>query len=102
MPEAELGRAAAAFDPGWLRARRWFRAKRRRLAGVDLVDAAALEAGRVWLLLLAARYADGGQDRYLVPAVLEALHLAHATHIPFENLDILLKRPVRLDLASLS
>jgi N-hydroxyarylamine O-acetyltransferase len=36
-----------------------------------------------------------------VQAVLEAIHLAHATHIPFENLDILLKRPIRLDLASL-
>jgi len=36
-----------------------------------------------------------------VRSVLEALHLAHATHIPFENLDVLLKRPVRLDLASL-
>ena len=35
------------------------------------------------------------------PAVLEAIHLAHATHIPFENLDVLLKRPIRLDLASL-
>lgn len=34
-------------------------------------------------------------------AVLRALHLAHATHIPFENLDILLGRPIRLDLASL-
>jgi len=34
-------------------------------------------------------------------AVLRAAHLAHATHIPFENLDILLKRPVRLDVASL-
>ena len=33
--------------------------------------------------------------------VLEALHLAHATHIPFENLDILLGRPIRLDLDSL-
>jgi N-hydroxyarylamine O-acetyltransferase len=33
--------------------------------------------------------------------VLRAVHLAHATHIPFENLDILLGRPVRLDLASL-
>jgi N-hydroxyarylamine O-acetyltransferase len=33
--------------------------------------------------------------------VLRALHLAHATHIPFENLDILLGRPIRLDLASL-
>jgi N-hydroxyarylamine O-acetyltransferase len=34
-------------------------------------------------------------------ATLEALHLAHATHIPFENLDILLGLPIRLDLASL-
>lgn len=32
------------------------------------------------------------------PAVLDALHLAHATHIPFENLDVLLRRPIRLDL----
>jgi N-hydroxyarylamine O-acetyltransferase len=32
---------------------------------------------------------------------LEGLHLAHATHIPFENLDIFLKRPIRLDLESL-
>jgi N-hydroxyarylamine O-acetyltransferase len=35
------------------------------------------------------------------PAVLDALHLAHATHIPFENLDVLLGRPPRLDLANL-
>jgi N-hydroxyarylamine O-acetyltransferase len=33
--------------------------------------------------------------------VLRAVHLAHATHIPFENLDILMGRPIRLDLASL-
>jgi N-hydroxyarylamine O-acetyltransferase len=32
---------------------------------------------------------------------LAALHLAHATHIPFENLDVLLGRPIRLDLESL-
>jgi N-hydroxyarylamine O-acetyltransferase len=30
-------------------------------------------------------------------AGLAALHLAHATHIPFENLDVLLGRPIRLD-----
>lgn len=36
-----------------------------------------------------------------VPAVLDAIHLAHATHIPFENLDVLLGRPIALDLASL-
>src|ERR1700724_825750 len=33
--------------------------------------------------------------------VLRELHLAHSTTIPFENLDILLGRPIRLDLASL-
>src|SRR6266550_822553 len=34
-------------------------------------------------------------------ATLDALHRAHATAIPFENLDILLGVPIRLDLASL-
>ena len=34
-------------------------------------------------------------------ATLAGLHLAHATHIPFENLDVLLGRPIRLDLPSL-
>jgi N-hydroxyarylamine O-acetyltransferase len=32
---------------------------------------------------------------------LEGLHLAHATRVPFENLDILLGRPIRLDLEGL-
>jgi N-hydroxyarylamine O-acetyltransferase len=32
---------------------------------------------------------------------LHALHLAHATRIPFENLDVLLRRPIRLDIESL-
>jgi N-hydroxyarylamine O-acetyltransferase len=35
------------------------------------------------------------------PAVLEGLHFAHATRIPFENLDTQLGRPIRLDLDSL-
>ena len=34
-------------------------------------------------------------------AALAALHLAHATHIPFENLDVLLQQPIRLDLEGL-
>lgn len=32
---------------------------------------------------------------------LRALHLAHATHIPFENIDVLLGRTIRLDLLGL-
>ncbi len=35
-------------------------------------------------------------------ATLRDVHLAHATHIPFENLDILLGRPIRLDLESIA
>lgn len=32
---------------------------------------------------------------------LAELHLAHATHVPFENIDVLLRRPIRLDPESL-
>jgi len=35
------------------------------------------------------------------PAALALLHEAHCTAVPFENLDILLGQPIRLDLASL-
>jgi maltokinase len=59
--------AATAFDAGWLAGRRWFRAKGRPLAGVALADAAPLD-GRHWLLVLEARFSDGGSQRYLVPA----------------------------------
>jgi N-hydroxyarylamine O-acetyltransferase len=34
-------------------------------------------------------------------STLEALHRAHVTHIPFENLDVILGRGIALDLASL-
>jgi N-hydroxyarylamine O-acetyltransferase len=52
---------------------------------------------------LDAYFARVGHAGGLSPTlpVLEALHLAHATHIPFENLDVLLGRPIRLDLESL-
>jgi N-hydroxyarylamine O-acetyltransferase len=47
-----------------------------------------------------ARIGDAGP---LAPTseVLDRIHLAHATTIPFENLDILLGRPIRIDLESL-
>ena len=50
------------------------------------------------------RYADRIGYRGAFRADLEtlrALHLAHATHIPFENVDVLLGRRVPLDLESL-
>ena len=47
-----------------------------------------------------ARVGYGGPLRPTAD-VLAELHLAHATHVPFENLDILLGRPIRLDPESL-
>jgi N-hydroxyarylamine O-acetyltransferase len=43
----------------------------------------------------------GHEPQAPAPAALQALHLAHATHIPFENLDILRRIPIRLDTAGL-
>ena len=40
-------------------------------------------------------------SRAPTPETLQALHFAHATSIPFENLDIQLGLPIRLDLPSL-
>jgi N-hydroxyarylamine O-acetyltransferase len=52
---------------------------------------------------LAAYAARIGFTGELRPSVecLRGLHLAHATHVPFENIEVLMGRPVRLDLASL-
>ncbi|MGH8662603.1 MAG: arylamine N-acetyltransferase family protein [Burkholderiales bacterium] len=61
-------------------------------------DARESEALDLQAYLERIGYSGGLQP---VRTVLEAIHLAHATHIPFENLDILLKRPISLDLASL-
>ncbi len=40
-------------------------------------------------------------DRQASADTLRAVHRAHATHIPFENLDILLGKPIKLDIATL-
>lgn len=44
---------------------------------------------------------DYAGSREPTAGVLQDVHLAHATHIPYENLDILLGRPIRLDLPSI-
>jgi N-hydroxyarylamine O-acetyltransferase len=59
---------------------------------------APLEPHRVRTYLQRIGYGGELRPSY---ATLEALHLAHASHIPFENIDILLGRPIRLDLESL-
>jgi N-hydroxyarylamine O-acetyltransferase len=52
---------------------------------------------------LAAYLARTGYAGDIAPTrqALEALHLAHATQIPFENIDVLLGRPIALDLAGI-
>ncbi len=52
---------------------------------------------------LAAYCARIGYEGAIAPtrAVLDALHLAHATTIPFENLDVVLGRPIRLEVGDL-
>src|SRR5258708_6927188 len=40
-------------------------------------------------------------DRQPTAGTLRDLHVAHATHITFENLDVMLRQPIRLDLESL-
>jgi N-hydroxyarylamine O-acetyltransferase len=42
-----------------------------------------------------------GGEKEVTPGVLVALHAAHLAAIPFENLDILLGRPILLDIMSL-
>ena len=58
----------SSFTAEWLARQRWFRAKQRPIDSVVEADRAPL-AGNAWLLILAARYADGGEDHYLVPAI---------------------------------
>ena len=52
---------------------------------------------------LAAYAARIGFTGELLPSAecLRELHLAHATHVPFENIEVLMGRPVRLDIESL-
>ena len=69
-PDRSPARTATGFSPEWLAGQRWFRGKSRRLAGVDLHDAAPLDRDG-WLLVLSAVDEAGAEDRYLVPAVVD-------------------------------
>ncbi len=82
-------------------ARAWLRARGEEAAGV--LGQAAEGAGRGMSIDLGAYFKRIGYDgpRTNTLETLRALHLLHPQAIPFENLDPLLKRPVKLDLPSL-
>jgi trehalose synthase-fused probable maltokinase len=58
----------STFTPEWLARQRWFRAKQRPIDGILEFDRAPL-VDNAWLLVVAVRYTDGGEDHYLVPAI---------------------------------
>ena len=75
--------------------------------GVETRNEAAAAAGMVAgmsetldLSAYAERIAFAGEMRPTADC-LRALHLAHATHVPFENIEVLMGRPMPLDLESL-
>jgi N-hydroxyarylamine O-acetyltransferase len=65
-----------------------------------LNDMSSLEDPTIDLDAYCRRIEYVGQRRPAVKTLMD-LHLAHATHIPFENLDVMLKRPIRIDLESI-
>ena len=69
VPADRLAGRATGLDAGWIAGQRWFRAKTRRVESVTPRDAAELDEGSGWLLVLQVAYADGGEDCYLVPVV---------------------------------
>jgi trehalose synthase-fused probable maltokinase len=68
--DRRLQHLALAFTPEWLAAQRWYRAKTRTLAGVELLDATEIDGSDGWLLVLEAAEVAGGRARYLVPVTL--------------------------------
>jgi trehalose synthase-fused probable maltokinase len=70
-PEPDPPADAALLDIAWLTNRRWFRSKSRSVAAVVPRDVAPLGDGPCRLLVLAVTFADGGEERYLVPAIEE-------------------------------
>jgi maltose alpha-D-glucosyltransferase/alpha-amylase len=57
--------------PGWLRGRRWFGQKSRRIRGVSIIDwvrvGAAADAPLGYLLIVRAEFTEGEGETYLVP-----------------------------------
>ena len=78
IPEIELPVLVGRFDttiwrqleallPGYVRGRRWFRAKARQIERVAIEDALPIPDQRTHLLILKIEYTDAEPERYLLP-----------------------------------
>jgi maltose alpha-D-glucosyltransferase/alpha-amylase len=68
--EAALGRAVSAELPSLLVRQRWFGDKGRTIRGARLRDCGAL-GPRAWLVLVDVTFAEGSDETYAVPLVLD-------------------------------
>lgn len=76
---SELERAVRELDLEELSSRRWFAGKGRRPVGVALVDALEIPgSGGGALVLVDVAYAEGGDERYVLPARLSGEELVEA------------------------
>src|SRR4051812_31872846 len=60
---ASLGEAL----PKYIASRRWYRAKTRTIAEIEVEDALPLNDGQAQILVLAITYANEETDRYILP-----------------------------------
>jgi maltose alpha-D-glucosyltransferase/alpha-amylase len=80
----------AELLPDYVRARRWFRAKARTIARIDVEDVVPFREADSSLLVLLLAYEDGDQDHYLLPLTLAQSSESDAVSAPnFEPLAVL-------------
>jgi maltose alpha-D-glucosyltransferase / alpha-amylase len=74
--------------PAYLRARRWFRSKARRIKGVSVYDSMPLPGpagGEAALVILNVEFTDGESEQYVLPLALAAAHGAEQDRIAREH-----------------
>lgn len=67
---ADLLERLSALLPDFIVSRRWFRAKARTVAGVQIEDVIPFAEHNSWLLVLSVSYVEGAGDKYLLPVSL--------------------------------
>jgi len=66
--------------PGFLRARRWFRGRKRVIRTVEIFDIVPFPKSRSYLLMIRVEYTDGEPDTYTLPLT---VHTAETADTPY-------------------